>query len=512
MNSTRIIIGLLFAVACGMANAATRLGTDTEAPPQRIALLIGNTNYDHLNTLKNPKNDVDEMAKKLGLLGFQTVVKYDLKHDDFVLAVSDFENQIAPGAIALFYYSGHGVQVSGTNYLIPTNMPKAPSENTIEGIGISLPSVRRALNAARLSLIILDACRTAPVGSLKGTLTGLAPFSARGALVAYAADEDQAADDNDAESISLFTKFLLQEFDKQNETLCEFFSNVRQAVDTASQHVQFPFVYDGVIGEFVFNRSTTTALKEVIHFSDEVAVWKRVQAADDPNYYAAALSPEAPKSKHVKFILDRLREQMSDTVKATGVIPLKAESVPPELVPLGNQASRLFYEGAYVKAVKEYESLLQQRQNDPVILYDYGTCLVHLGRYADAIKAFTQALAIDSNLAWAANNRGVANHLLGNVAAATSDYSEAIIKAPSTALLNNNLAVALRQHGELDEAKSHVQTAINLDPAYAPAFFNNAEIYDGLGDKAAASDLQKTGERLTIPMVANTTKGISPQM
>src|ERR1700730_8070753 len=105
---------ILFAILPESVDAATtRLGTDTEAPPQRLALLIGNSNYEHLDQLKNPKNDVSQLAAKLQKLGFDASIEYDLNHDGFVDALSTFENKIAPGDIVLFYYSGHGIQVGG---------------------------------------------------------------------------------------------------------------------------------------------------------------------------------------------------------------------------------------------------------------------------------------------------------------------------------------------------------------------------------------------------------------
>src|SRR5580704_3325032 len=124
MHLVRVTLVLPFllsstALSAWGAEGGARLGTDTEAPPQRLALLVGNANYTNLNKLKNPRNDVDSMKAKLTQLGFQTFAEYDLGHDDFVDALSRFQGKIAPGDIVLFYYSGHGTQLQGMNYLIP---------------------------------------------------------------------------------------------------------------------------------------------------------------------------------------------------------------------------------------------------------------------------------------------------------------------------------------------------------------------------------------------------------
>jgi tetratricopeptide (TPR) repeat protein len=486
------------------AEPSTRLGTDTEAPPQRLALLIGNSTYEHLNKLKNPRNDVDQLEAKLKKLGFQTTSKYDLNHDDFVDAISAFQNRIEPGAIALFYYSGHGVQLGGMNYLIPVNMESGANAATVQGKGISLKYVRDTLSNAKLSLIILDACRTILNFQAKGPLEGLAPYYDRGALIAYAADEGQAASDNDTENVSLFTKHLVKELDKPDENLCQLFGRVREAVDLASGHVQFPFVYDGVVGEFVFNRSTTQESRKLVSSSSGVALertWETIQLtqSDNPNAYAAFLALGLPSdSRHVKEAEERLSSLMSSTIKALGVVPLDSQA-PPETVPVANQGERLFYEESYAEALKAYEKLLAARPTDAPLLYNYATCLLHLGRESEAISFFSKAVKQNSEIPWAYYNRGVAHHLMGSLKEAITDYTRALELRPNYAPGYNNLALAKRDAGDLAGAEQDVKKAITLDPHYAPSFFNNATILTYVGNVAAATDSADIGRSLTIP-------------
>jgi tetratricopeptide (TPR) repeat protein len=480
----------------------TRLGTDTEAPPQRLALLIGNAKYEHLNQLKNPRNDVNQLDAKLRQLGFQTVVAYDLNHDDFVQTLSAFQNKIAPGDIALFYYSGHGVQLGGANYLIPIGMQSGANPVTLQGSGISLTLVRNALSSARMSLIILDACRTVFNLPAKGPLDGLAPFYGRGALVAYAADEGQSASDNDAEDLSLFTKHLVSEMDKRDETLCQLFGNVRESVDLASGHVQFPFVYDGVIGDFVFNHATTEESRKLSIMSNTVGrtkLWTTIQASENPNDFAAYLSPGVSDKKYARVAEDRLSTLMSSTAKAVGLVPVNGQDIPAEVVAIGNHGERLFYEKAYAQASKTYERLVKLRPEDGVVLYDYATCLLHLARYDDAIKLFSTAIAIDPTFPWAYYNRGVSHHLKGDLAAAIDDYSETLKHRPNFALGYNNLALAKRDVGDFTGAKVSVEQAIELNSSYAPAFFNSAKISKSIGKADAAAMYEDKGKLLTVP-------------
>jgi tetratricopeptide (TPR) repeat protein len=483
------------------AASQTRLGTDTEAPPQRLALLVGNSTYQHVNKLKNPQNDVDQMAARLKVLGFQTDVKYDLDHDGFVTAVSEFQNKIEPGAIVLFYYSGHGVQVAGTNYLIPVTMPAGANAATLTGIGISLNWLRDHLDGAKLSLIILDACRTLANVPAKGQNNGLAPLFARGSLIAYAADEGQSASDNDTEDLSLFTKHLIEELKKSDENLCQLFAGVRAAVDQASSHVQFPFVYDGVIGEFVFNRATTgesQKLAKIFDTQGSTMAWSTIRNSDNPNDFAAFIGKEAKDKGRLKVASARLSTLMASTAKAVAVVPLSTQE-PPHIIAIANQGERLFYERAYAPALATYKQLLELRSSDVAVLYDYATCLLHLGRNDEAIQFFTKALELDHDFPWAYNNRGVAQHLNGSFAAAIEDYDQTLKRRPNYALAYNNLALAKREAGDLNGADVDAAKAITLDSHYAPAYFNRATILSTHGDVAAAAQYMDKGKMLTLP-------------
>lgn len=446
------------------------------------------------------------MAGRLQQLGFHTTVKYDLSHDEFVEALSTFQNGIAPGGIALFYYSGHGAQLSGTNYLIPVNMQAGASAIAVQGSGVSLALVRSALSSAKLSLIVLDACRTIPSFPAKGQAEGLAPFFSRGVLVAYAADEGQAASDNDSEDTSLFTKHLLNELEKTDETLCQLFARVREAVDLASQHVQFPFVYDGVIGDFIFNRKNNPEAQKVASVSIRegyVKAWDNIKTSNDPNDFVGFLAvsnvtDDGESRKLYSLADERLSSLMSSAAKAVGVVPVDIQS-PPEVVYKANQAERLFYEKQYSKSLYLYDKLLEQFPRDVSVIHNYATCLLYVGKYKDAIDAFSEAVRQKPEFPWAYYNRGVAYHLQGDLAEAISDYRRTLTLSPYYGAGYNTLAIAKRDQGDLPGAEADVKRAIALDPQYAPAYFNSAVIAARLGDSKTASNEKSTGMQLAIP-------------
>jgi tetratricopeptide (TPR) repeat protein len=502
LSACALLLGISLPNALGQTRP--RLATDTEAPPRKVAFLVGNSTYKNLNTLKNPKNDVDKLAAKLDQLGFQTTVEYDLDHDHFVDAVQAFELKRVLGDIVLFYYSGHGAQIGGANYLLPVNMPSSASLTTVNGYGISLDQIREMFEGARLSLIILDACRTVLNLPAKGLSEGLAPLFARGVLVAYAADEGQAASDNDTEDLSLFTKHLIIELDKRDENLCRLFEGVRKAVDDASGHVQFPFVYDGVIGDFIFNRTTTEESRKLSAASSTIGrnkIWQTIEMSDDPNDFAAFLAPGLSDKKHAKAAEDRLSSLMASTVKAVGLAPVDRQDAVPEVIAMANQGERLFYEKAYTEALKTYKKLLALRPSDGAIVYDYATCLLYLGRHEAAIQFFTQAVELNPQFPWAYYNRGVAYHLRGDLTQAIKDYASTLERRPSYAVAYNNLALAKRDLADLPGAEQDVEKAIALDSNYAPAFFNSARISIDVGKVAAATTSQDKGKQLTVPAI-----------
>ena len=96
----------------------------------KVALVIGNADYESA-PLKNPTNDANDMAKTLVDLGFQVMVYNNLDRNEMNTAIRDFGNKLTRAEIGLFYYAGHGMQVSGNNYLIPTGVD-ITSEDEVE--------------------------------------------------------------------------------------------------------------------------------------------------------------------------------------------------------------------------------------------------------------------------------------------------------------------------------------------------------------------------------------------
>lgn len=174
----------------------------------KVALLIGNSAYSTANPLRNPVNDVQHMAKLLGGFGFDATVLEDLDYRSFGRALLGFREKAEAADTAIFFYSGHGMEIDGRNYLVPTDAElRTPGAEQIEAIDLSLviDSVGRA---SRLSVIIVDACRQGAPGP-RNTARGFAPVAAPspGLAVAFSTSPGTVAWDGEGE-LSPYTRAL----------------------------------------------------------------------------------------------------------------------------------------------------------------------------------------------------------------------------------------------------------------------------------------------------------------
>ncbi len=225
------------------------------ANEKRVALLIGNSQYEQQGRLKNPKNDATDMAAKLRNLGFDTQLVTDANRQNLVSAVRTFREK-AKGSqtVALFFYAGHGVQVNGENYLVPVDADlQTESDVTTECYALS--SLLNDLNNTALKVIILDACRDNPFQATQttrgGNTRGLAQVkAATGTYIAYSTAPGTTAADGSEKRNSPYTAALLAAMDKTDISIEQTFKVVRQQL---KQQGQEPWENSSLTGEFYFN-------------------------------------------------------------------------------------------------------------------------------------------------------------------------------------------------------------------------------------------------------------------
>jgi uncharacterized caspase-like protein len=234
------------------------IGADPARADKRVALVIGISNYQQVPRLFNPIRDADAIGGLFKKAGFDTVdVQRDLGIADLRRAVRDFADKARDADIAVIYYAGHGIEVDGTNYLVPADARLA-SDFDVEDETVSLDRVLRALDPVkRLRLIILDACRENPfASSMKKSVAtrsvgrGLARIepAMSNTLVAFATKAGSVADDGSGEN-SQYAAALVKYIAEPGVDLRVAFGRVRDEVLQKTSNRQEPFVYGSLGGD-----------------------------------------------------------------------------------------------------------------------------------------------------------------------------------------------------------------------------------------------------------------------
>lgn len=224
------------------------------APERRVALIIGNSNYD-VGRLKNPVNDATDMANALKKIGFSVILKNDAGHKEMEKAIKEFGHQLKKDDVGLFFYAGHGVQIDGRNYLIPLGA-NIEDESDVEYKAVNLNRVFDVMDSAgnRLNIIILDACRDNPYAkSFRSSTRGLAVVgkSPRDTLIAYSTSPGQVAMDGRGRN-SPYTKALLNNISLPGLPIEQVFKKVRNDLNLTTSGKQNPWYLASLGVDFYF--------------------------------------------------------------------------------------------------------------------------------------------------------------------------------------------------------------------------------------------------------------------
>ena len=226
---------------------------------RRLALVVGNDAYRAQSALRNAVNDARAVTSALGEVGFSVTRVENADRARLTSALSSFAGSLRADDVALFYFAGHGVQVDGVNYLMPTDYV-GQSSAALRFDAVSASDVQEMLRPARVAMLVFDACRNNPYRGERGG-TGLAPMEARGTLVAYAAGAGEvAADAAPGASNGLFTSKFVKALRSPGLTATDLFRRVRRDVYEASNAEQWPAVYDDLLSDFVFRPSASAGV------------------------------------------------------------------------------------------------------------------------------------------------------------------------------------------------------------------------------------------------------------
>ncbi|MEO9778621.1 MAG: caspase family protein [Sedimentitalea sp.] len=456
------------------------MGTIAHAQ-DRVALVIGNSNYERVGSLENPQNDADDIGAALARLGFAVTSTFNLDSRSMNLALRDFSRSARNAEMALIYFAGHGMEIDRRNFLIPVDaILEQSSDVTFEAIEMQkfLSAVR---GAKTLRLVLLDACRDNPflrqiadagTRSLGRGLGAIEPAS--GVLVGYSAKGGTVALDGSGRN-SPYAAALLAHLETPGLEIGQLFRRVRDTVLTNTNGQQEPFTYGSLPAQDLYlavNKPDGPTASEVLQAflaadtENSVSDWR-----DFIEKYANA--------EDGGQVVERARQRLAALASAPEAAPVPSDEQP-------SSASKLLY-SPLVRACDQ----LAADPNDT-------------DRPADAPGIGLEA--IDPNSAVTACILAASGH-------------------PDNGRSRYQLARALKAAGRIDEA--HQQLVLAVDTGYPAALVSlgsslldhpgsleeaqkTVNILDAAIDAGNATAARHLGDFFSRPASTITLKGRSP--
>src|ERR1700754_3781241 len=258
-----------FLAAAGMA-AALRVSAAPAQAEKRVALVIGNNDYKNVPKLQTAVNDARAMGDTLKKLGFSVMVAENQTRQAFSQTLLAFDAAVGPGDTAFFFYAGHGFEIAGQNFLLPTDVPAATEgqEELVRDASILADRIIERLQnkKARTSILVFDACRNNPF-ERSGTRAvagggGLAPMTQlpEGVFSIFSAGPRQTALDrlsnNDDNPNSVFTRTFAKELTQPGVNLVQVAQRTRRLVSEMAEtvrHKQIPVYFDQMVDDVFLN-------------------------------------------------------------------------------------------------------------------------------------------------------------------------------------------------------------------------------------------------------------------
>lgn len=331
----------------------------------RHALVIGNANYKNVATLLNPINDSQDICEALKKLRFSATCLYDLPDRRSMRdAVSNFVRKLKPEDSALFYFAGHGIEVDGENYLIPTEAnlrSKAYVEDEALRVSFIFDELRDA--NVRLSIIVLDACRNNPfarVRSIAGTGLSIPSTVPAGSILIYPTAPGKTALDGDGRN-GLFTTHLLAHINTGGITIEEMFKRVISGVRNESMKLgqeQVPWINLSFTGEFCFVgcgvRINTEQYQALVKQKEEVERSTRSLQAE-----LQARQQEADQFRQRMLVLEKMLDEQN---RKTNLSASELEKLNREKEELAKKAVQMREQEAELNRVRGQIARLESQQ------------------------------------------------------------------------------------------------------------------------------------------------------
>ncbi len=285
----------------------------------RVALVVGNGDYIGQPRLPNPANDAQDVAAALEGLGFNVIQGSNLTKAAFDAKLHEFSRATTGADVAIFFYSGHGMQINGINYLIPIDAPVTKEDLDFQTV--TLDFVQKLLERAKTKIIMLDACRNNPFAAMLGESMGTRAINANAGLavatapdlgyfIAFATQPGHVASDGVGRN-SPFTSSLKAHIATPGLSISDLMIVVRNDVVQTTSGAQIPWDHSALSMRFYFKEGPATELAEAGRKSSDAAeVWGWVRDTSNPEALQQfiALYGDSPLLSQAKMRLATLKQ------------------------------------------------------------------------------------------------------------------------------------------------------------------------------------------------------------
>jgi Caspase domain len=313
---------------------------------KRVALVIGNGKYTHAGTLSNPVNDATDMAAALKGVGFIVVSGYDLDKPALEKKIREFAGALAGADTGVFFYAGHGLQVAGTNYIVPVDAELSTAD-ALEFEMIKLDSVQRIMeNTAKTNILFLDACRNNPLarnlaralGTRGGTIgPGLAPAeSGIGTLISFSTQPGNVAQDGSGRN-SPYSGPLVKRIATPGEDILSVLTTVRNEVLAATAERQVPWENHALRAKFYFSAAAPAPASQP---STDAQAWAAIQNATSEAVLEEFMH-RFPDSVYTSFAGARAEELKRNKIALSGGVASSFRLESPSTIKLASVARSL---------------------------------------------------------------------------------------------------------------------------------------------------------------------------
>lgn len=346
---TIVLVCLAFLLNGTAAHAGLVIGPANELkyePTGRHALVIGNSDYDQVASLTNPKADATDIAEALKRLGFEVTLVINADQENWSAVMKKFSSRARGAETALIYYAGHGLQLDGKNFLLPVDA-EIQSAADLPFQSFDLDFILRSMPSdIQTGIVFLDACRNNPLAGAFGDNTrglGIVPKETAmrdashsrtrglgrvepkpGLMVSFATAPGMVAYDGDGRN-SPFTRALLDHIETPGIEVSEMLRRVRKDVADATQGNQIPWVTSSISQAFFFNPQPAPATHAAVPTA--AAVWNEM-AGDRSTVALAnfiASFPESPLAEVARSRLELAQRDQAQHVATSDLIPMEIE-------------------------------------------------------------------------------------------------------------------------------------------------------------------------------------------